>query len=171
MAPSIAITDLVDSLSCPSPHDALLTLAHESERIASILANELSSSLDKTGTKTKISNTCNKSNTLHGGRGGIPLPKSLLDAPIPTNISASTTDGTNKSSSETTPSRALHRLNPSHPLTHATMASESILSSLSKIASGGWVVCFFGCRFCPQSPHNSSAHVIFTNICIHFSWV
>jgi hypothetical protein len=62
-------------------------------------------------------------------------------------------------------------LNPSHPLTHATMASESILSSLSKIASGGWVVCFFGCRFCPQSPHNSSAHVIFTNICIHFSWV
>lgn len=141
MAPSVAIiTDLVDSLSCPSPHDALLALAYESERTVSILANELSSSLltllDNSGTKTKMNNTANKSPTLHGGRGGIPLPKSLRDAPIPTNISASMTDSTNESSSET-PSRSLHRLNPSHPLTHATMASESILSSLSKIASGG----------------------------------
>ena len=146
MAPYVAITDLVDSLSCPSPHDALLALAYESERTASLLANELSSSLltlvDNAGTKiTKINNTSNTS-TLHGGRGGggIPLPKSLRDAPLP---SSSTTkdegssSSNTKSSSDTPSSRALHRLNPSHPLTHATMASESILSSLSKIASGG----------------------------------
>jgi hypothetical protein len=131
MAPSVAITDLVDSLSCPSPHDALLALAYESERTASVLANEL---------QTKISNTSNTSTTtLHGGRGGIPLPKSLRDAPLPSSTTTdegSSSSGNTKSSSET-PSRALHRLNPSHPLTHATMASESILSSLSKIASGG----------------------------------
>ena len=37
----------------------------------------------------------------------------------------------------TTTSRTLHKSNPSYPLTHATLATESILSSLSKIASGG----------------------------------
>ena len=144
MAPSVAITDLVDSLSCPSPHDALLALAYESERTASLLANELSSSLhytlvDNSGTKiTKINNN-NNTSTLHGGRGGggIPLPKSLRDAPLPSFSTTKDEGSSSNTKSAETPSRALHRLNPSHPLTHATMASESILSSLSKIASGG----------------------------------
>jgi hypothetical protein len=141
MAPYVAITDLVDSLSCPSPHDALLALAYESERTASLLANELSSSLltliDNSGTKiTKINN--NNNTSTHGGRGGgIPLPKSLRDAPLPSSSTTKDEGNSSNTKSAETPSRALHRLNPSHPLTHATMASESILSSLSKIASGG----------------------------------
>ena len=141
----VLVTDLVDALSCTSPHDALLALAYESERTVSILANELSSSLLNSaaapnGTKKKVNK--NNNNTTPPGRGGIPLPKSLRDAPLPTTTTSSATEdrrppaeGSNNSSE--TPSRTLHRLNPSHPLTHATLASESILSSLSKIASGG----------------------------------
>ncbi|KAL7536864.1 hypothetical protein ACHAXR_007442 [Thalassiosira sp. AJA248-18] len=84
----------------------------------------------------------------------IPLPKSLRDAPRPTTTAISssssslslkdngkndsTTDADNKNTTtKETPSRTLHKSNPSHALTHATLATESILSSLSKIASGG----------------------------------
>ncbi|KAL7554153.1 hypothetical protein ACHAWF_017554 [Thalassiosira exigua] len=92
-----------------------------------------------------------------GGRFPVPLPRSLRDAPRPApplppsdddgdegndgnGTGESDGDGTSKASRDLPPepiSRSLHRANPSHPLTHAALASESILSSLSKIASGG----------------------------------
>ena len=50
MAPFAGIpTDLVDSLGCKSPHDALLALANESEQMAAKLAEELALSLSGRG--------------------------------------------------------------------------------------------------------------------------
>ena len=81
-----------------------------------------------------------------GGRGAfpVPLPKSLRDAPRPPAPAASdpadaaddAVDG-NPPPVAATPSRTMHQSNPSHPLTLAAIATESILSSLSKVASGG----------------------------------
>ena len=189
--------DLVASLGCHSPHDALLALANESERAASRLAEELALSLSSGGgggggggsssssssSSSNNNNNNNNNNNLVGGRHHhhhhavdgsgignraadaaaaaarrlpIPLPRSLRDAPRPSS-SARPLPPDNRDSEVDDDdeggggggvnpvvvvavephSRALHRLNPSHPLTHAALAAESILSSLSKIASGG----------------------------------
>jgi len=151
--------DLVDSLGCKSPCDALLALADESERTAAKLAEELALCLSGVGGgvgKHSSSSTPSKrkSKLEAGDRDDarrvfpIPLPKSLRDAPRPAPSAASSSassdgngdysvDNNGGGSSNPTPSRTLHKSNPSHPLTHATLAAESILSSLSKIASGG----------------------------------
>ena len=164
MAPYLSTipTDLVDSLGCTSPHDALLALADESEQMAAKLAEELAVSLSggsssSDGSGSKIGKSPSKQRksklTIDGGGGGgqkafpIPLPKSLRDAPRRA-VSSSVTETTEDeaasdgapapaSAAKETPSRTLHKSNPSHALTHATLATESILSSLSKIASGG----------------------------------
>lgn len=155
--PPIAIpSNLVDSLGCKSPHNALLALAYESESSALKLAEELAASLSTSkhsasagGHNTSVSGRRSKREdhpdvsslfSMGGvGSGGqfIPLPRSLRDAPRPTrnisqkgNSSSIITDETNTNSSSSSSSAT-------HALTHATLASESILSSLSKIASGG----------------------------------
>lgn len=140
--PPIAIpSNLVDSLGCKSPYDALLAFADESESNALKLAEELAASLSSTkkhsaannsnggsggGRRNKREDSDTSSSTGGGGAGQfVPLPRSLRDAPRPTQtISQDETTFTNSSSA-------------AHALTHATIASESILSSLSKIASGG----------------------------------
>ena len=98
MAPYLSTipTDLVDSLGCTSPHDALLALADESEQMAAKLAEELAVSLSggsssSDGSGSKIGKSPSKQRksklTIDGGGGGsqkafpIPLPKSLRDAP------------------------------------------------------------------------------------------
>ena len=141
--PPIAVpSSLVDSLGCKSPHDALLALADESEFNALKLAEELAASLST----TKKHSSANNNNVGSGRRskredpeigGGagqfVPLPRSLRDAPRPTRkisqkgSSSGITEDTITNSSSSA----------AHALTHATIASESILSSLSKIASGG----------------------------------
>ncbi len=141
--PPIAVpSNLVDSLGCKSPHDALLALAEESEFNALKLAEELAASL--TTTKKSSANNSNVGSgrrskredpESYGGGAGqfVPLPRSLRDAPRPTckishkGSSSSVTEDTITNSSSSA----------AHALTHATIASESILSSLSKIASGG----------------------------------
>ena len=154
-------TDLVDSLQLNDPEEALLSLANDLHSSAAKLAEELALSLSggsssdnniKTTTKSSKTRKGQDSNKDEAGRSKfpIPLPKSLRDAPRrPTPKSTSTTfdesnNNNNNNNNEDqeqnpieTPSRTLHKSNPSHPLTHATLASESILSSLSKIASGG----------------------------------
>ena len=142
--PPIAVpSSLVDSLGCKSPHDALLALAEESEFNALKLAEELAASL--TTTKKSSANNSNVGSgrrskredpESYGGGAGqfVPLPRSLRDAPRPTRkisqkgSSSSITEDTITNSSSSS---------AAHALTHATIASESILSSLSKIASGG----------------------------------
>ena len=148
--PPIAIpSNLVESLGCKSPHDALLALADESESTALKLAEELASSLSTTKKHSAATGSHNNSSSAGSGRrskredpaisftGGqfVPLPRSLRDAPRPTRkisqkgSNSSITDHETIANSSSSAS--------SHALTHATLASESILSSLSKIASGG----------------------------------
>ncbi len=142
--------DLVDSLARRSPHDALLSIARTSEIEASRLASELTSSLLQSSSV---------SSGVGGGGGGhvataasapgargrtltniVPLPRSLRDAPrlrIAPHPSEKGEEGGASEEDSTRASSSLRGLDPSHPLTHATIAAESILSSLSKIASGG----------------------------------
>ena len=103
-------SNLVESLGCKSPHDALLALAAESESTALKLSEELAASLSSSGRKHAAS-----SGAAGGGRRGgkredndssasgvggsnghfIPLPRSLRDAPRPTRILANTITSTN----------------------------------------------------------------------------
>ena len=149
-APPSSVPDsLVDSLGCRSPIDALLALADESERLAAGLAAGLASSLERGpgvgggggggagetpgGRRRARQHRAapdgdDATNTTNGGRSvrPVPLPRSLLDAPRPSEL-----DAPDDGSSHTRSRR------PSHALTHASLAAESILSSLSRIASGG----------------------------------
>lgn len=150
--PPIAIpSNLVDSLGCKSPYDALLAYADESESNALKLAEELAASLSSTKKHSAASNNNNNSNSgrrskredpdisssTGGGAGQfVPLPRSLRDAPRPTRTTLQK-GSTNIISNETTTTITNSSSSASHALTHATLASESILSSLSKIASGG----------------------------------
>jgi len=132
----IPTTDLVDSLQVDDPEEALLSLANDLHSSAAKLAEELALSLaggSSTNTNSKTPSKSKRRDTKDQPAGfPIPLPKSLRDAPRPTKY----TDDSDGKPKET-PSRTLHKSNPSHALTHATLATESILSSLSKIASGG----------------------------------
>mmetsp|Transcript_25352 Transcript_25352/g.38939 ORF Transcript_25352/g.38939 Transcript_25352/m.38939 type:complete len:1017 (-) Transcript_25352:72-3122(-) len=148
--PPIAIpSNLVESLGCKSPHDALLALADESESTALKLAEELAASLSTTKKHSAATGSHNNSSSAGSGRrskredpavsftGGqfVPLPRSLRDAPRPTRkISQKGSSGSSITDHETITNSSS---SASHALTHATLASESILSSLSKIASGG----------------------------------
>jgi len=69
MAPFVEIpTDLVDSLGCKSPHDALLALANESEQMAAKLAEELALSLSgRGGSGSSASDATCKSSKYHHG--------------------------------------------------------------------------------------------------------
>ena len=146
-APPSSVPDsLVDSLGCRSPIDALLALADESERLAAGLAAGLASSLERGpgvggggggagetpgGRRRARQHRAAPDGddaTTNGGRSvrPVPLPRSLLDAPRPSELEASD-DGSSHTRSR----------RPSHALTHASLAAESILSSLSRIASGG----------------------------------
>ena len=139
-------------------------LHHSAAQLAAELSQSLSGGTSDTNSKTftkSPSSKRSKSQVMGDGnkvegdqqqqqqrKFPIPLPKSLLDAPRPSSFAqASSSDNTDNNNSSLddgktkkkheTPSRALHKSNPSHALTHATLATESILSSLSKIASGG----------------------------------
>lgn len=153
MAPLMAAipSNLVESLGCKSPHDALLALAAESESTALKLSEELAASLSSSGRKHAAS-----SGAAGGGRRGgkredndssasgvggssshfIPLPRSLRDAPRPTRKKGGLLGSTNNTD-ESIISNSSSSSSATHALTHATLATESILSSLSKIASGG----------------------------------
>jgi len=151
--PPIAIPSiLVDSLGCKSPHDALLALANESESMALKLSEELAASMsarkysaagghnnNNSGRRGKREDTEISSSSMGGGGGGgqyIPLPRSLRDAPRPTR-NTSSQKGNSNSNIITDETITNSSSSATHALTHATLASESILSSLSKIASGG----------------------------------
>jgi hypothetical protein len=158
-------SDLVDSLGCRSPYDALLALANKSELLAAKLAEELAHSLSHgsgsgggaagaSGAKGKGTVLSSPSKQQRRGphhsqqaagddddvdgakirKFPIPLPPSLQDAPRPPRAASSTSNSTTVAA---TPSRLLYNSHPNHQLTTATLASESILSSLTKIASGG----------------------------------
>ena len=123
-APAEVPETLVDSLGCRSPIDALRALADESGRLASGLASDLAGSLERGGGGTR--RRAGTPGRDRGGDGGdasrlqypVPVPRCLLDAPRPS--------GTGDGGPGT-----------SHALTHAGLAAESILSSLTRIASGG----------------------------------
>ena len=148
--PPIAIpSNLVESLGCKSPHDALLALADESESTALKLAEELAASLSTTKKHSAATGSHNNSSSAGSGRRSkredpatsftvgqfVPLPRSLRDAPRPTRKISQ--KGSNSSSITDHETITNSSSSASHALTHATLASESILSSLSKIASGG----------------------------------
>ena len=152
MPPNAIIpSNLVDSLGCKSPHDTLIALADESENTALKLAEDLAAALSTSSvsaaskkhhstvtgssssrrSKREDIDNNHHDNNHHGGSQFVQLPRSLRDAPRPAQKlknNGTTADESVKLSSASS---------ASHALTHATLASESILSSLSKIASGG----------------------------------
>ncbi|KAL9189319.1 hypothetical protein ACHAXT_011809 [Thalassiosira profunda] len=139
--------DLVDSLGWESPRLALLALADESERAAARLAEELAASLSATTTAaaakphpSPTKQPRGKAPPRDGPASPIPLPKSLQNAPRPPPAAAISDDDATQQPQlpHPTPSRSHHHNpNPSHPLARAALASESILASLAKIATGG----------------------------------
>ncbi|KAL3767861.1 hypothetical protein ACHAWO_013680 [Cyclotella atomus] len=113
----ITASDLVSTLDTASPSEALSALSQSSQQTAAELAQELAGLLHSSSSgNTKQSRTINSSISRKSTKNSgypIPLPKLLQTS-------------TQKQSSS-----------QSNPLTSATLASESILSSLTKIASGG----------------------------------
>ncbi|KAL3780916.1 hypothetical protein HJC23_009122 [Cyclotella cryptica] len=123
--------DLVSSLDCPSPHLALQALSQSSHETAAELALQLSSLLhvdeNNHGRRPAASSSLKHKKSTDAAavtmddsstsRYPVPLPKLLRDAP------------------RDAPKSAASR--SSHPLIQAHLASESILHSLTKIATGG----------------------------------
>eukprot|EP00984_Skeletonema_dohrnii_P010959 scaffold4320_cov72-Skeletonema_dohrnii-CCMP3373.AAC.1 len=68
--PPIAIpSNLVESLGCKSPHDALLALADESESTALKLAEELAASLSTTKKHSAAATGSHNNNSSSAGSG------------------------------------------------------------------------------------------------------
>jgi hypothetical protein len=101
--------DLVSALDHPNPNEALAALSLSSQQTAADLAHQLSALLRSNDGSSRRTTTTNETPRKKKDIHPASLPKLLTVDPTAS----------------------------SHPLTSATLASESILSSLTKIATGG----------------------------------
>ena len=124
-------SSMADSLTFASPEEALQSLAAQSESLALGLAQELDGMLaGNTGSSTGGASSGTKSSS--GGGPLPPLPDSIVKAAAAAESNAAA-DNNNFDDSDA----YLYSTSDGSKLQTALVCSESILSSLTKVASGG----------------------------------
>ena len=124
---------MADSLTFASPEEALRSLAAQSESLALDLARDLD------GLLVGGSAGAGSSSSSGGGAGPFrPLPDSIAKAAAAAAAASSDGNGNNNTTENFDDSDAyLYSTDPGSKLQTALVCSESILSSLTKVASGG----------------------------------